>query len=780
MKVHLKCKLLLCCLLAMGLIGCSGDNSNSSTPATPTPTERAVNPLIAPELAMTSDVSGTVHTLTSAKLSRVAGLLVNMRPVSSSVTPSVPTKSIALEVISLISEVLIASVETGIHSSEISEVKKEISSLQSSVSEIKNDIDSLNTTMGIKFDSTYYGITDNQNRAALQSTKSDLSGAFFGSGPGSLSYYNDQTLLIKQCTETPGYPDTCTGEGQQPAYTNRTNLEKQKIDFVKNTESIKKNVRDINGFIAGDVKLLETSVKNILSQVVSKNVAIDSNSAMNVYLMLENVFAQLLAYQFQGAIIISNNLVYNNPNSNFDSNNYLTGDFEHYMRQECSEFLKQVQFLAVNLNDYRDKTAYSTSMKSVGQGLATDPVFSNVLSRARFFCAQVLQPFTVNRDNGGFTDTNGVKYRPDSTYYNGNSGYHDELYRYEFGLHGAIVVPYNYTFDPTTQNSKSISLELYDANSKKVAITTAQIDPEKDVFSRKVNGRFPNTAWQTNSKGVMTAVQDYQWVYYDIDFSNTNLAAGTYTVKLVEQGKNILGSTGPWPHNTTTIGTVKVQYWDPKSGNPAGQDTPSATNTTPFGFFSYYWPWGTQVFSASPESFWANLTSTSSYSSTFLNSINVYNHSFSKSSWDDTYKFAFNIGSLDTGSAKTSDVAFMYNSSTNNMSVTSSCPHSKIDSLSYKYFISDGGKTTIVIDSGSGTSRQDNTTGSSKLNVTNTSVYKTATMNHGDYSFSLYQGFSASLEWPNFGCEGAILNSDLNWSMQLLFPSAAKNIMDID
>lgn len=763
-------------MLSAGLIGCSGSSSTPSTPVTPTQTERAVNPLTAPVLAMSTDVSGTVHALKSVELARIADFLVNKRPVSSTVTPLVPTKSSGIA--GIIVEILIAGIETGIHSSEISDVKKEIGNLQDSVNEIKNDIDSLNTTMGIKFDSTYYGITDNQNQTALQNTKTDISSAFFGSTSSSLSYYNDQTLLIKQCTETSGFPDTCT-PAQKNAYTNSTNLENDKIQFVKNLDSIKKDVANINGFITGDVKLLNTSVKNILSQVEAKNISIDSNSAMNVYLMLEDVFAQLLAYQFQGAIIIANDSVYNKPTSYFDTNNYLTGDFEHYVRQECFEFLKQVQFLAVNLNDYRNKDTYSTSMKSVAQGLATDPVFSNVLSRARFFSAQVLQKFTVNRDNGGFTDTNGVTYPPNTTYYNGNGNYHDELYRFEFGLHGAIVVPCNYTFDQTTQSSKPIKLELYDSNNNKVATTSAQIDPAQDAFSRKVNGRFPNTAWQANAKGVMTALEDYQWVYYDFDFSHTNLTAGTYTVKFVEEGKNILGSTGPWPHNTTTIGTVQVQYWDPTSDNPVGQDKSSSTNTTPFGFFSYYWPWGTQLFSASPASFWTNLTSIASYSSTFLNYLDVSNN-FSNNSWDKTYTLSFNLGSLDTGSAKTSDVAFMYNSSTNNMSATCACLHSKMDSLSYQYSISDGGKTSIVIDSGSGTSKRDNTVGSSKITSTNKSVYKTETLNHGDYSFSLYQGFSSSLEWPYYGCEGVTLTSDLNWSMQLLFPSAAKNIMDID
>ena len=767
MTLHRSLAWFISILLVAGLTGCSGSATN-------TPTEQ-VTPLKSTDLSMTSVSTGKADELHSANLARVADMLVNRRVISNK-SALMATK--AEGVGGFIAEILIAIIETAIHSKEVDGVKKEIEDVNSSIDKLSAKIDDLSKELNIKFDKIYYGLSDEENKKDLQQYKGTISSAFFGSTKDSLSYFNQQTLLITQCKETPGYPDTCT-DAQKNAYNNASSLPANATSFVNNhLADVQKSVLNINQFIVGDVKLLNTSARNILSQLESQNIVIDSDRALNVYLMLEKVFSQLLAYQFQGAIIIANANNYQTPGNYYNSNNYLTGDFEHYIRQECAEFLAQVQWLAVNMRDYRDKSSYATDMNYTAQGLAPDPVYTNMLARSRFFCAQVLQHFTTNRDNGGFTADNGVKYPPDTTYYN-NKPHNDELYRYEFGLYGAIVVPYNYTFDHANKKSMPVTLELYDSNNALVATVNSQ---PGDPFSRQIKGRFPNTAWNTNTKGVLSATEDHQWLFYDFDFSNAKdstgakikISAGTYSIKFQENGTNAVGAKGPWVHTSTNLGTLKVLYFEPQNPDK-GQINADTTHTVLFGYFSLYWPWGFQVFSASPASSWNGINDFN-HSDTFVNYINLpYNH-HTTFDWSKDIKLLFNVGQAETDTSTTKNVAFMFNSSKNYMSASNSCTHGTLDTLSYKYSINDSSGKDIVIDSKNGPAAKHPAT--SKID-THSTEYKSETINYGDYHFTIHQTFSGHLPWPYYGCTAVDFESSLNWNIQLLFPSAALNIIDI-
>ena len=87
---------------------------------------------------------------------------------------------------------------------------------------------------------------------------------------------------------------------------------------------------------------------------------------------------------------------------------YMSGTFKSLLEDEMDKYLDTVNYLVVNLVDYRNADTYSRDMAYYDQGLAADNIYLNVLARSRFFCAHIM-----------------------------------EIYEDDFGLYGAIVIPYD-------------------------------------------------------------------------------------------------------------------------------------------------------------------------------------------------------------------------------------------------------------------------------------------------------------------------------------------------
>ncbi len=562
--------------------------------------------------AVVTDHGGNVlYALPSATLQKLgAGLLapsqVNAPPPTPRVTAARQPELVGIggmDVIVLIDILYGLGVDisdwvTG--SSEQAEAKARFDELQAHLDEIDGQLQALGAQMQLEFDQTWAHTDLSTAQLAVFSSSSVLDTYFTGSSTNSLTYYARQASLAQACLNTPGHPAACIPE-QQTAYLN-TSLKGEAAAYaaqVLGTYQVGAAIGNIHSGIVpkGNIQILRALARYIATSAQSPSGADPSHQAMSAYLSLEGMFTQLLAYQFQGALMVGN--AYNQQDLGkppladgrsaygLNANQYLTGDFEHFLREECAEFLTQVDWLAVNFNDYRSAPAYAVDMAYNGWGLAPDPVFAAPLARSRFFCAQVLAPFNQNRAAGG----NGV-WPVDTTYA-------DDLAGSDFGLHGVVVLPSGYA------SGQAITLQFLDATGAVAA--TAVATPGTTGLSRTVPGRFPSTTWadydfQGNAsmrfrRGKATA--SYGWTVYDFAVSSASMPPGSYTVKLMESGTDPFGGHGPWLHTDATLGLVTIRTYDP--GNPAtGTGGADPLHAVPFGSFALRWPWGFQPLHSSP------------------------------------------------------------------------------------------------------------------------------------------------------------------------------------
>jgi hypothetical protein len=511
---------------------------------------------------------------------------------------------------------------------------------------------------------------------------------------------------------------------------------------------------------SGNVQIFKALATLILS---SNNpiAAPAKDNAMSAYLLMESMFSQLLTHQYQGASMVVNAENYNDNAAGSpigrNANNYMTGTFENFLRDECDEFISQVNWLVINIHDYRDKDSYATDMRYQNQGLAPDPVAADILARARFFCAQVLQPYNDNRARG----TNGT-WAP-------NTQIATNVVGNGFGLKGVITVPGDYT------KGQSITLNFYDTNNNLVA--------SKSVTPNSHKGRYPYTMWVPHTYygynvGPMAAKAGYDWTTYEFDLSGSTIPAGTYFVRFVEQGKDPNGNAGPWVHTETLLGTVNLQYYDPQA--PAAS-TSAATNgrSQLFGFFSLYWPWNFQRFVSSPVSrmtdstesyYWDAMSSNTpdlTFSPNYPNYTGLvnkfsFNHDKNKRKSDAiTYSIPF------TTEAPTVNVNIVYQGILNRVhGYFPNASYMKSMSVGYSYDITNDVYGDVNIDSGKSAATTD---GNPSVWDTHLALKPLTMHNDNLSSFEVSASFTSVYKSGWIVDKIASYDGELNWYMQLLF-----------
>jgi hypothetical protein len=280
---------------------------------------------------------------------------------------------------------------------------------------------------------------------------------------------------------------------------------------------------------------------------------------MNAYLLLENYFIRLITYQMEGVAILTN--VWNDdpgdPN-HATSRTYLNSTFKTQLKAEVAQYLQTVNYLAVNLADYRNNTNYINDMSAYGAGLAQDNIYYNIIARSRFICATLMN-----------------------------------AYENDFGLYGSIVTPYDYSPGTNTPVT-SVTLQFSGPSS----FTT-------QIKAQNIKSQFPYTKWNT---ATAHATPDNNWSFYDFstfqnpntqNYLDPNIPGGTYNVTLVDNGN----TDNPWRHQSTNLGTVSVKYYDPNNlNNPT--TSPTQTNTIKFGSFSGRWNWGFSRINSSYFNVW--------------------------------------------------------------------------------------------------------------------------------------------------------------------------------
>ena len=606
---------LLCLSLMVAPFGCGG--GGGSTPASPVITDQVPRPLMGQIPAILSpakDHSGDVdldvgpdgkpsgvYSLPSAQFAAIgAGLLATPDATAVSAgrngTLKLPKEIPGMDY--FVAADIIFGLGVDIFdwisgSSEQDKQDEEFKKIEGQLTTIEGQISALSAQLALGLDKNWASEVLTTDQAAVFTTTGyALNTDYVGSTKSAFTYFSYQASLINQCMKTTGYPASCTPY-QQDAYNNRPNLKGDAAFFAQQvigTYDVYTKVGDIHkAILPGKTRILRAMANYVLTKTQATDLKtgyLDQNpahNAMYAYLLLENMFSQLLSYQFQGAAMYVNTLNYQDSLSltyptlfGRSANNYMTGSFEQYLREEVAEFLAEVDYLAINLHDYRDQDIYGQAMQFAKQGLATDSVFSDVLARSRFFCAQLLYPFNYNRAHGG----NGT-YPP----YNAPS-LKNEV-GHGFGLQGSIIVPWDYT--------KGNQITLNFTN------TTTNVPYSYTATNAAITGRVPYTKWGGSYGASATPAYDY--LAYDIDLSTTDLPAGTYMVQYAENGQDPNGQIGPWVHSDSTLGTVEVRYYNLK--NPSDISTSKDSNhAVKFGYFSLYWPWNYQRISNSLMNQW--------------------------------------------------------------------------------------------------------------------------------------------------------------------------------
>ncbi|MEI6681005.1 MAG: hypothetical protein WCO44_00175 [Bacteroidota bacterium] len=270
----------------------------------------------------------------------------------------------------------------------------------------------------------------------------------------------------------------------------------------------------------------------------------DSTDAMNAYIMLESYFLTVVNYQFQAATIKVNAAYM------YDSLHTLGLDTIFWNRTvvpsitpEISTFLSTVDYLAANLNEYRNEDHFVRDMPYATAGLAPDDFFYNPLARAQFV-ANLL--------------TNG-------------------LVRHSPVMGGHITVPSRYGPDgtaPAANLTVTIGSKTLSAN------------------STMMPSLIPYT-WWTSDK---VCSHDNIWNVYRFNSPDTTWATGKQTITVTDNG-----NLSPWTHYVPITGSVTPLYYNPK--NPEQYSTTKTDLCTfQFGYFAAAWPWGYMALTNDPIS----------------------------------------------------------------------------------------------------------------------------------------------------------------------------------
>lgn len=375
-----------------------------------------------------------------------------------------------------------------------------------------------------------------------------------GDSSGYMYFSREGDKLGKMDTNDPGYANKAAAlKSQAETYysDNRINMD------------IKTAIQGIHDAIVPSAQtkgvLIDYANKIILTNQFKGS---DSDKATQCYSLLESFFSQLLTYQTKAYIMVMEVDNYNDTLSGGDNAAQFREYYAGLLNDEVDQFRLAVNHLMLNLIDYRTSEKYQEDAKYIHkQGLAQDNTYNHLFARSRFFSRQIMK---------NFDDVLVEHPLPNN-----------------MGLYGAIVTPLHYSpgaDSPVTE----ITLKF-----------SGPITFTKKIQASAMKARFPNTKWDSKNR---TSGPDYDWSFYDMDFSADDYPAGIYKITLEDKGnKNV-----PWYHTATDLGTVSILYYNPRTADSTTATTaPTATNTVKFGSFSGRWDWGYNLLSLSPMTDWS-------------------------------------------------------------------------------------------------------------------------------------------------------------------------------
>ncbi|MCX6277662.1 MAG: hypothetical protein NT004_06175, partial [Bacteroidetes bacterium] len=133
--------------------------------------------------------------------------------------------------------------------------------------------------------------------------------------------------------------------------------------------------------LTGDSGCMYTFSKMLVGQFATQGASTTSNSLMNTYLFLEFYYLTLVTYQLQAATAHMNVVC---ATDTLMGKAYWENDVVPAMVQGAGAFLNSVDYLLMNLFEYRDMTHWYSDMAFAGLWMAPNSDMNNIQARARF------------------------------------------------------------------------------------------------------------------------------------------------------------------------------------------------------------------------------------------------------------------------------------------------------------------------------------------------------------------------------------------------------------
>lgn len=269
---------------------------------------------------------------------------------------------------------------------------------------------------------------------------------------------------------------------------------------------------------------------------------IDSTDAMSAYLLLESYFLTVVNYQLQAATVMVNacNVMDSTGTLGYDTT-FWNNSVAPQLKMEVATFLSAVNYLVVNLGEYRSLERLEHDMQYANAGIAPDDIFIHALARSQFIANLIYDamdlPYPV--------------------------------------MCGTILTPFNYTASP------------YETLGMTIGNQNIYIHPTQMI------SQLPNTYWDNNN----TCHPDQTWnlfQYGTLGTPDINWPTGNLSVLVGTNGADI----SPWVHYAPIMGSVTALYYNPR--NPSQTSlTKTDECTIEFAYFSAKWQWGNLLLSNS-------------------------------------------------------------------------------------------------------------------------------------------------------------------------------------
>lgn len=298
---------------------------------------------------------------------------------------------------------------------------------------------------------------------------------------------------------------------------------------------------------------------NLICQSAKSKNAFSKDSIMNCYLILESAFLKLVNTQYQCGILMTNAHNFFQPQDTSKLLDWYTDYLFPHINQEITWFNEAVNYMVVNLNEYRYNDRFQNDMQYMQTQLTPDDLLFNVLARSQFISNML-------------KDAMGYNYPV---------------------IAGTIITPNNFT-DGNSPIVNSIGLSFTPMSSGGTA----------DVFNstaKKIPSQIPYTYWVDGDPAGIGP--DNNWNLYRIvhDTVTSNSATPAYSIQIVDNGSNM----SPWLHYSPMKGTVTPLYYNPRDPRKTSATKNTADScVVQFGYFCSGWPWGHLYLSNYQMSHW--------------------------------------------------------------------------------------------------------------------------------------------------------------------------------